>query len=73
MLTRLLLAAALAVGALAAAPAAHAEECTLKQCCVYPYDGGWCVTPLPLPDGQGVEDVCVYPYDGGWCLSDVTG
>ena len=69
-MTRLLLAGAVAVaGQFATAPAANADECTLKECCVYPYDGGWCVTPLPLP--VEVNDVCVYPYDGGWCLSEV--
>lgn len=68
-MTRYLLAGVLAVTGLVAAPSAQADECTLKECCVYPYDGGWCVTPLPLP--VDVDDVCIYPYDGGWCLSEV--
>ena len=63
-MTRLLLAGALAVAGLAAAPSAHAE-CSLKECCVYPYDGGWC---LPSVDP---EPICVYPYDGGWCTPDL--
>jgi hypothetical protein len=70
-MTRILLACSVAAAALLAPSGASAEECTVRQCCVYPYDGGWCVTPLPLPDGHQIEDVCVYPYDGGWCLSDV--
>ena len=63
-MTRLLLVAAALAGTVAFAPPASAD-CDLDglkygECCVYPYDGGWC-TPE-------IEPICVYPYDGGWCV-----
>jgi hypothetical protein len=65
-MTRLLLAAAIAVSGVVAGPSSATGTVKPEPICVCPYDGCWC-TP-GLPEIGKPEQVCVCPYDGCWCV-----